>query len=325
MRLFSNIQKLKAQNSLFKVKRSLLITTLILSFSTISLSQEYTSIQSDSVKKVKRNVGIVMGTEAVMYVGSMSGLYFLWYADYDQEAFHFHNDNSNWLQMDKIGHSMTSYYVGMLGYEALRLAGCNEKQANLYGGPMGLLFLTTIEVFDGLSSGWGFSWGDMAANALGTGLFMGQQSLWHEQRISMKYSYHNTLFPQYCPNLLGSSLPERMLKDYNGQTIWLSFNIKSLFLNKESKFPSWINLALGYSAEGMTGAVYNNKYYNGQAVPEFTRTRQFVLSPDIDLTRIPVENKFLKTTLKVLSFIKIPMPAIMYDSQGEFSAYWLYF
>ena len=266
-----------------------------------------------------------MGTEATLYVGSMTGLYYLWYAGYDQSPFHFYNDNAEWLQMDKVGHSTTAYHLGLLGYEALRLAGLDEKKSLLYGAPLGFVFLSTVEVFDGLSTGWGFSWGDMAANALGTGLFMGQQALWHEQRISMKYSYHNTNFPQYRPDILGSTLPERMLKDYNGQTIWLSFNFKSLFLNKDSKFPAWLNVALGYSAEGMTGGFYNTNQYNGQEIPEYIRTRQFVLSPDIDLTRIPVENKFLKTTLKVLSFIKIPMPAIMLDSQGNFSAYWLYF
>jgi uncharacterized protein YfiM (DUF2279 family) len=255
----------------------------------------------------------------------MSGLYFLWYAGYEQSAFHFYNDNAEWLQMDKFGHAMSAYHVGLIGYEALRLAGLDEKKSLLYGAPLGFIFLSTVEIFDGLSAGWGFSWGDMAANALGAGLFMGQQALWHEQRIAMKYSYHNTQFPQYRPNLLGSNLPEKMLKDYNGQTIWLSFNLKSLFMGKESKLPSWINLAFGYSAEGMTGGFSNVNQYNGQAIPEFTRTRQFILSPDIDLTRIPVENKFLKTTLKVLSFIKIPMPAIMLDSQGDFSAYWLYF
>ncbi len=286
---------------------------LLLAFSLTALSQE-----NDSLRDVKKNVGIVLGTEAALYAGSMTGLYYLWYASYDQSPFHLHNDNNNWLQMDKAGHAASAYYVGALGYETLRLAGWDEKKSLIYGGPLGLAFLTTVELFDGLSTGWGFSWGDMAANAVGTALFMGQQALWHEQRISMKYSYHNTQFPQYNPNLLGSNLPERMLKDYNGQTIWVSFNIKSLFLDKESKFPSWINLALGYSGNGMTHSTYN-------PTPEFIRTRQFVLSPDIDLTRIPVKNKFLKTTLKVLNIIKIPMPAIMLDSQGDFSAYWLYF
>ncbi len=321
---------------MYFMKRFLLVLFALISLNAFSqlqvkddsfeyFSEEVLEDKDDSLNNIKRNVGIVIGTEAALYAGSMSGLYFLWYAGYDQSPFHFYNDNAEWLQMDKFGHAMSSYHVGLIGYEALRLAGLDEKRSLLYGAPLGFVFLSTVEIFDGLSTGWGFSWGDMAANALGTGLFMGQQALWHEQRIAMKYSYHNTQFPQYRPNLLGSNLPERMLKDYNGQTIWLSFNLKSLFMDDESRFPSWINLALGYSAEGMTGGFYNVNQYNGQVIPEFTRTRQFILSPDIDLTRIPVENKFLKTTLKVLSFIKIPMPALMLDSQGKFSAYWLYF
>lgn len=295
----------------------------LLIFSIISTNAQITD--NDSIRKVKRNVGIVLGTEATLYAGSMTGLYYLWYAGYPQSSFHFYNDNAEWLQMDKVGHATAAYHVGFIGYEALRLAGWDEKRSLLYGGPLGFVFLSTVEIFDGFSKGWGFSWGDMAANALGAGLFMGQQALWHEQRISMKYSYHHTQFPQYRPDLLGSNLPERMLKDYNGQTLWLSFNIKSLMLRDNSRFPAWINIAFGYSADGMTGAFFNTDVHNGNPIPEYKRTRQFILSPDIDLTRIPTNNKFLKTTLKVLSFIKIPMPAMMLDSQGDFSWHWLYF
>lgn len=303
------------------MKKTILIILIFLSLNVRSQQP----IDNNQQLNVKRNVGIVLGTEAALYVGSMTGLYYLWYAGYPQSSFHFYNDNAEWLQMDKVGHATSSYHVGLMGYEALRLAGCDEKRSILYGGPIGFIFLTTVEVFDGMSKNWGFSWGDIAANAFGTGLFMGQQALWHEQRISMKYSYHHTQYAQYRPDLLGSNLPERMLKDYNGQTIWLSFNIKSLFLNNESRFPSWLNIALGYSGDGMTGAFDNTLTHNGKTIPEFTRTRQFVLSPDIDLTRIPVNNKFLKTTLKVLSFIKFPMPAVMLDTNGDFTWHWLYF
>lgn len=302
----------------------LIALSLLLILSFTAFSQESISSPDDSLKNVKKNISIILGTEAALYAGSMTGLYYLWYADYPHSSFHFYNDNAEFLQMDKAGHATTAYHVGLIGYEALRLGGWDEKKSLIYGGPLGFVYLTTVEIFDGISSEWGFSWGDVAANAFGTGLFMGQQALWHEQRISMKYSYHKTEFIQYRPDLYGTSLPENMLKDYNGQTIWLSFNIKS-FLKEESKFPQWLNIALGYSADGMTGGYANFTEYKGNPIPEFTRTRQFVLSPDIDLTRIPVKNKFLKTTLKVLSFIKIPMPAIMLDSQGKFSAYWLYF
>lgn len=308
------------------MKNKFLIILLLISFDINSqtISQQVESMSKSESNK-KRNVSIVLGSEAALYAGTMTGLYYLWYADYEQSSFHFYNDNAEWLQMDKVGHSFSAYYIGSLGYEALRLTGLDENKSLIYGAPVGFIFLSTVEVFDGLSAGWGFSWGDIAANALGTGLFMGQQAIWHQQKIQMKYSYHKTQFPQYRPDLLGSNLPERMLKDYNGQTIWLSFNIKSLFLYNDSKFPQWINLALGYSADGMTGAFYNTNQYKGKTIPEFTRTRQFVLSPDIDITRIPVNNKFLKTTLKVLSFIKIPMPAVMLDSNGDFTWHWLYF
>ncbi|MEJ6491389.1 MAG: hypothetical protein QNL60_02870 [Flavobacteriales bacterium] len=58
----------------------------------------------------------------------------------------------------------------------------------------------------------------MGANALGSGLFLGHHLLWKEQRIVLKFSSHPTEFAKYRPEVLGSSYPERLLKDYNGQT-----------------------------------------------------------------------------------------------------------
>jgi hypothetical protein len=60
-----------------------------------------------------------------------------------------------------------------------------------------------------------------------------------------KFSFHTTQY-QYRPNVLGSSLAEQMLKDYNGQTYWLSVNLHSFY--KGSKIPKWLNLAIGYGA-----------------------------------------------------------------------------
>jgi len=276
-------------------------------------------------EKSRRNVAIVGGTIGGLYAVSMTGLYFAWYADYPQSDFHFYNDNAEWLQMDKMGHAATSYIVGMLGYEAFRAAGLDEKKSIWIGGSLGFAFLTTVEVFDGFSKEWGFSWGDMAANTVGAGLFIGQQFLWHEQRMALKYSFHQTKYANYRPDLLGKNLAENMIKDYNGITIWLSCNFKSLFLKKERRFPGWLNFAFGYGADGMTGGFKNATEYKGQPIPQFNRVRQFYFSIDIDLTRIPTNNKFLKYTLKILSFIKIPMPTIELNSNGEWKGYWLYF
>ena len=188
---------------------------------------------------------------------------------------------------------------------------------------MGIGYLTVIEILDGFSSQWGFSPGDMTANTLGAGLFVGQQLAWKEQRIQLKWSYHQTKYAQYRPDLFGKNLDEQWVKDYNGQTYWLSANIKS-FLKKESKFPAWLNLAFGYGAEGMTGAAYNSTSYNGQASPPFQRYRQFYLSGDIDLSRIHTRSKTLHGILNALSFIKIPFPTLEF-SRGKIISRPLYF
>jgi hypothetical protein len=79
--------------------------------------------------------------------------------------------------------------------------------------------------------------------------------MWKEQRITPKFSFHTTQYAQYRPNVLGSSLAEQMLKDYNGQTYWLSVNTPSI----KAQNPKWLNLAIGYGANGMlTGNGENN-------------------------------------------------------------------
>jgi hypothetical protein len=53
---------------------------------------------------------------------------------------------------------------------------------------------------------------DIIANASGTALFVSQELLWKEQRITPKFSFHTTQYAQYRPNVLGSSLAEQMLR-----------------------------------------------------------------------------------------------------------------
>lgn len=276
---------------------------------------------TDTINRKRLTTVIISG--AALYAGSMTVLYKLWYQNYPQTHFHFFNDNNEYLQMDKMGHFTTSYYISKVSYNTLRWTGLTEKQSVLYGGGMGIMYLTVIEILDGFSSQWGFSPGDMTANTLGAGLFIGQQLAWKDQRIQLKWSYHQTKYAQYRPDLLGRNLGQQWVKDYNGQTYWMSANIKS-FLAKESKFPAWLNLAVGYGAEGMTGASYNSTSYNGQSIPSFKRYRQFYLSGDIDLGRIKTRSRTLHLILNALSFIKIPFPTLEF-SQGKILARPLYF
>ncbi len=274
---------------------------------------------SDTLNKKRLNTIII--SESAIGAAVLIGLNQVWYADYPKSNFQFINDNAEWLQMDKIGHVYSSYHLGRFGANALKWSGCNRKSQLLYGATLGLAFLTTVEVFDGYSSQWGASLGDVAANVSGTALFVSQELLWKEQRIVPKFSFHTTPYASVRPNVLGSTFQEQVLKDYNGQTYWLSANLHSFF--RGSKIPKWLNLALGYGAEGMiTG---EEGLVNTVFLPEKERYRQFYFSFDMDLTKIKTKSYFLKTLFSVFNTIKIPAPAIEIKGIGGYKFHYLYF
>ncbi len=260
-------------------------------------------------------------SEAAIGSATLIGLNQIWYADYPHSNFHFINDNAEWLQMDKAGHVFSSYHLGSFGANALKWSGANKKSQLIYGATLGLTFMTIVEVFDGYSANWGASMGDVLANVSGTALYVSQELLWKEQRIVPKFSFHTTPYASRRPNVLGSSLGEQILKDYNGQTYWLSANIYSFA--KSSKFPKWLNVAFGYGAEGMiTG---NDEFVNTIFLPESKRYRQFYLSLDVDLTKIQTKSHFVKTILTVFNTIKIPAPAFEIRGNGGSKLHLIYF
>jgi len=300
---------------------------LILFFCTLFLfnfGRAQHALNPDSITLNKKRLHSVIAAEAIAFGGSLYLLNNLWYKDYPRSSFHFFNDNREWLQMDKLGHATTSYTIGELGYKTLRWCGVENKKAIWYGGALGSVYLLTIETLDGLSKEWGFSPGDFTANTFGTIAFMSQQFAWNEQRIKFKWSYHNTEFASVRPDLLGSNFQESMLKDYNGQTYWLSGNISD-FLNKESRFPKWLNMAIGYGAEGMTGGYTNPTVHDGQLMPAYKRYRQFYISPDINFTKIPTKSKFLKVVFYALNFLKFPAPALEFNTLNKIKFHPFYF
>ncbi|MES2748335.1 MAG: DUF2279 domain-containing protein [Bacteroidota bacterium] len=303
-----------------KYKKIALFFFLLLT--TFGFSQENLNAflkPSDTLNKPRRTAVLI--SETVVAATALVGLNQLWYADYPKSNFHTINDNAEWLQMDKIGHVFSSYHLGSFGAQTLKWSGVSRKNQLIYGASLGFVFLSTVEVFDGYSSEWGFSYGDLAANAGGTVLYVSQELLWKEQRVVPKFSFHTTVYPSARPNVLGSTISEQIIKDYNGQTYWLSANMHSFF--KQSKIPKWLNFAVGYGAEGMiTG---QDELVNTVFFPEKERIRQFYLSFDADLTKIKTKSHVLKTIFAVFNTIKIPTPTIEISSSQGIKFHYLYF
>ena len=303
-------------------KEKVLLSVLFLSsFYSIRAQNKFESFltPSDTLNKKRQNTVIV--TEAALASVTLLGLNQLWYADYPRSNFHFINDNDEWLQMDKVGHMYSAYHLGRFGAEMMNWSGANQKNQLVYGATLGFAFLTAVEVLDGFSSEWGASSGDIIANATGTALYVSQELLWREQRITPKFSFHTTHYANLRPESLGSSLNEQLLKDYNGQTYWLSVNLHSFA--KETKIPKWLNVAFGYGADGMLTGNLQNDNVNSIQNPE--RFRQFYLSLDVNLAKIDTKSHFLKTIFSIFNTIKIPAPTLEYSANKGLKAYALYF
>jgi hypothetical protein len=254
-----------------------------------------------------------------------------WYKGYERSNFHTFNDSKEWKQADKFGHMWAAYNIGKISSAMWKWTGLSHKQSVILGGLGSMSYLTAIEFMDAHSAKWGWSWSDIGANVLGSGLFTGQELLWKEQRIQYKFSFHKKkygepILEQRADDLFGESWYERMLKDYNAQTYWFSGNIRSFF--PKSKIPAWLNVAVGYGADGMYGG-FENKWMDqlGNDVDrsDIPRKRQFYLAPDIDFTKIRTNKKWLRTAFTFLNAFKCPVPALMLDSKGKFKAYAIYF
>lgn len=280
-------------------QRSCVLLILFILFSSLKAQEARDTIP---VKKVALYGGIG-------YAVGLTTLSAAWYGENGFDKFKFFNDNAEWNQVDKFGHAFSTYQITNIGYNVLKRTELNDREAVFWAAGISFAMFIPIEILDGFSPDYGFSWGDIAANAIGSGLFLGEHLLWKEQRIKMKFSFHQTEYAAYRPEILGKNYLQQMLKDYNGQTYWFSFDIHAFA--KQSKFPKWLNLAAGYGANGMVYAREEENNANG-----FESYRQYFLGIDFDLSYIKTNKKWLKTVLFFADMIKWPAPAIEINKNG---------
>ncbi|HAQ37919.1 MAG TPA: hypothetical protein DCX89_05310 [Saprospirales bacterium] len=270
----------------------------------------------------------LLSAGSVAYLSSTWVLYHAWYKDYALTAFHLVDDRNTWQNTDKAGHAYTAWMQGSLTYDLAKWTGASNKQAIIAGITTGLLFQSTVEMLDGFSRDWGFSMTDFAADVAGTALFATQQYFWDEQKIKLKFS----VFPQQYPDepvlsddgttsmllseratmLYGNNLAVRTLKDYNAQKYWLSAGLQDL--TGSDRFPAWLNISVGYSAENLFGGMENHWMKNGKTYTldpiKYPRYHQIYIAPDVDWSRIHTRVPWLKTLFKLLNLTKTPAPAI---------------
>lgn len=274
---------------------------------------------------------------ASAYTITSLSLYHAWYKNYPQSSFHFFDDRKEWLQMDKMGHIYASYIQSYASFKLAKWAGLKKNHALLSSAFVGLLSQSTIELMDGYSEQWGFSKSDFLANIVGSSFFVAQEFFWDKQYVSFKVSnvpiaynsatiystdgLRTSSLAKRATSLFGSNYSRTFLKDYNAQTIWACFHLKSFFPNNQH-IPKWLNIALGYSGQNMFGGFENTWQESGHTfvIPEnqLKRYRQYFLSLDVNFDQIDTKIPILNTIFDMIHAFHIPMPTLEYNSLGEF-------
>lgn len=266
--------------------------------------------QPDSLAINKKRLYPAITATALGYSATMGALSKVWYSKNDRSSFHFFNDVSEWGQMDKAGHTYITFHESIVFSELLQWCNLRERKALWIGATTAFAIQSSIEIFDGFATNYGASLSDIVANGVGAAGFVSQQLLWNENRIIPKFSFYTNDLATQRPNVLGSNYTEQLIKNYNGQTYWLAFNIKS-FLFRNRKFPSWLAISLGYGARNMIYARYESNQQIG-----LLPYRTYLLSLDLDLSKIHTKSKFVNYIFRRLNMIHIPAPALEWNENG---------
>lgn len=266
----------------------------------------------------QRRLPLVVGGYAVGYGTLYAWLAASWYKG-PRVPLHWFNDLPEWQQLDKAGHFWGAFHESQGAVDMLRWAGMSEKKAIWYGAFVGFALQSPIEYFDGRDPAYGASAGDLGANLLGSLGVLSQQLAWHEVRFTPKVSFRLTGYARQRPTVLGRTVAERLLKDYNGQTYWLCTDLGA-FLKPSKRWPRWLQPALGYGGQEM---VYNEP--DASAAFGLRPYRRYYLSLDVDLRRIPTRHAWLRRVFYAASIVHLPAPALEWNARRGWHGHPFYY
>lgn len=263
--------------------KSLILLLFLFSFNN-SCSQDSSSI---NYYKLSAIGGVTIGgfiyghalQSDIWWKGEKSSFRFEW--DYDWKYA---------LGADKFGHFFFPYLMTNVYSDAFQWSGIEKKKSLYYAASLAFLYQTYIEIRDGFSKEWGFSWGDFTANTMGAAYPILQEEIPFLKNINMKLSF-------YPSERFKNNSHSVIMDDYESTYHWLTFNIYNFLPdNIKSWYPKWINLALGHGVRELD-------FPNGGR-------HEIFIALDWNLEALPGESSFIKLLKKYLNFYKLPAPAV---------------
>jgi hypothetical protein len=268
----------------------------------------------------------ILGTYAFLLLIYSFITYYLskgWYTS-NSVGFHWFDDSGEWLWMDKLGHFYTAAIWSRFAIIIFSFAGVDIKTSREKVVWIGFFLLSSVEWFDGISPAYGASFYDILANFLGCAFIYIQFKYLSKLNFWPKWSYWPNMLASFRPNILGSNMPEQILKNYNGQIYWLSFPVSSFW--KSKYIPSWLCVSVGYGAEGMVGGddnIWSDSNGNTHNLSSIQRYQQVYISLDMLIANKEHYKWWKKVLIRILSAVKFPFPAIEINIYNGITFHWI--
>lgn len=206
--------------------------------------------------------------------------------------FHF-NWQQDWnasLGADKVGHLFFGYTVADIYNHAFQYVGYSKRESVLYSGILAFTYQTFLEIRDGFSSDYGFSWGDFSANLIGSTYPILQNEYPTLRNFNFKISYQSS-------ERFKNNSNKYIMDDYESTYHWLTIDFDQFLPeNIEKLFPDFVNIALGHSVNGL-----NNLG---------TAKHEFFIGLDWDIEGLPGNSPLLSFIKNTLNLYHLPAPTI---------------
>ena len=256
-------------------------------------------------------IGVMATANTVAYLYQRK----VWYTQ-ETTVFHsleFINDWNKYQQMDKFGHFEDAYFTSDLAGKIYRWSGFSGNTSVWLGALSGWFWMLEIEVSDAFMAEWGFSWGDMLANTLGSAFYVLQQHNYDALGgIHPKFSWHTS---EAWKEDKYNKDPQAFFEDYEGMTFWLTVNPHHYFPESWKKdYPQWLaplGLAFGVGAKEIARYPWGGY-------------KEYFIGLDVDLRKLPIWDDwgFFKFVKSEVNFLRLPLPTIRFSPSGTWIGFY---
>ncbi len=245
-----------------------------------------------------------------------------WYQGKKRDSIRWLHDwsGNTYLHLDKGGHFMGGLFMASSLTEGYHWAGLGPRGSALAGTLTSWAVLLEIEMRDAYYDQWGFSIPDFAANTAGAAVPLMHALFPATDVVGFKFSYWpSALYLDHDERQRhGRPHTEYAIDDYEGMTFWVTLGVGEMLARRQTRWPAWLGLALGYGASGMHGSNVKSRGREREYLDLPSARSEVFLALDYDLRHLPARGTWWQRLVHEANWLHLPAPAVRLHPELRF-------